>query len=187
MRRPKRNLNLSCETRSEPFFRRVLQICTHGLSTENPPKILFLHMLYRLYFAVREISRPPGGATVRLTLEKMPPSDRGVRASNRCNPAPSIAPFFVVWNSRRARAGRKKARMINRVASCGTVLARSRRDEFCLIDRSEKENRSFASGASIARRSISSSKSPLIIMVDRRQFAYFLLQKCCTTAASQRR
>src|SRR3984885_8181899 len=63
-RRPKRNLNLSCETRSEPFFRRVLQICTHGLRTENHLNILILYILYRLYFAVRETSAALDGATV---------------------------------------------------------------------------------------------------------------------------
>jgi hypothetical protein len=70
----------------------------------------------------------------------MEPSVAVIHASNRCDPVPFIAPFSSLGIRRDRRAGRQKARMINRVASDGTVLARSRGDEFCLIDRSEKKS-----------------------------------------------
>lgn len=157
MRRLKRNLNLSCETRSEPFFRRVLQICTYALLTEKSLKILFLHVLYRLYFAMRETSPALGNATARVTLRKVEPPVAAIHASNRCDPARILLHFSLRGIQRDRRAGRQKAGMIDRVAS--DVLARSRCDKSCAIDRSERENQSFASGPSIARHSISSLKS----------------------------
>jgi hypothetical protein len=54
-----------------------MHICTHGLPIENPLKILFPQLLYRLYFAVRETSPARSGATVRLMLEIIAPSDAG--------------------------------------------------------------------------------------------------------------
>ena len=162
----------------------------HGSRTENSLKPLILYILSWLYFAVRETSWTFCGATVRCIARENSLARRNLLVLRIGSMRRRSLPYFPSHGTHEDGPSKRKKQMMRRLAprAC-TLLQRSPRDDFGVIDSAIRRVAQMRA-ASIARRSTQMSKSSLIGLmaaIGRARPAHRSLQACCATAASRRR